>query len=144
MYWCSIDKEYIQFLKTIDTRIPDADYGKEHFKPFFAPLFEKNGLVYVSQISSAKPRHNKLKEDLDFFKIYDDKTKQIISVVNINFMFPVPKDKLTFVKYSEIDKYRKFKNSIEKKIVLERVSEQEKKENPFYQKWNQKKNGMER
>ncbi|KDE69541.1 type III toxin-antitoxin system ToxN/AbiQ family toxin, partial [Fusobacterium necrophorum] len=114
MYWCSIDKEYIQFLKTIDSRIPHAEYGKEYFKPFFAPLFERNGLVYVSQISSAKPRHNKLKEDLDFFKIYSDKTKKLISVVNINFMFPVPKNKITFVKYSEIDKYRKFENLIEK------------------------------
>ena len=54
MIWCTIDKDYISFLKKYDSRIPNIDYGNNGYKPFFSPLFEKDGLVYVTQISSKK------------------------------------------------------------------------------------------
>ena len=48
MIWCTINKEYISFLKNYDSRIPNIDYGNNGYKPFFSPLFEKDGLVYVT------------------------------------------------------------------------------------------------
>lgn len=54
MIWCTISKKYIDYLKKYDSRIPNVEYGIDKYKPFFSPLFEKNGLIYVSQVSSKK------------------------------------------------------------------------------------------
>lgn len=112
MNWCTIDVNYIEYLKTIEIRIPNIDYGEGKFKPFFKPLFIINDLVYVTQISSPKEKHKKLKENLDFKKIYRE--NNLIGVVNLNYMFPVPMDKIIDIEYKNIDKYKKFNNSIEK------------------------------
>ena len=102
MIWCSIDKDYISFLKNYDSRIPNIDYGNNGYKPFFSPLFEKDGLVYVTQVFSKKPRHLKMKESIDFVKIFDKTNKKLISVINLNYMFPVPKSEIIEVKYKNI------------------------------------------
>ena len=108
MIWCTIDKDYISFLKKYDSRIPNIDYGNNGYKPFFSPLFEKDGLVYVTQISSKKPRHLKMKESIDFVKIFNKTNKNLISVINLNYMFPVPKSEIIEVKYKNIDNFRTF------------------------------------
>lgn len=118
MKWCTIDSEYINYLKKVDGRVPNTEYGEYKFKPFFSPLFEKDGLVYVTQISSKKERHLKMKEQVDFIKIYDDKNNKLLGVVNLNFMFPVPKDKIINVTYKDIDKFRKFRSEKEKKNYI--------------------------
>ncbi|WP_340222033.1 type III toxin-antitoxin system ToxN/AbiQ family toxin [Fusobacterium nucleatum] len=114
MIWCTIDKDYISFLKKYDSRIPNIDYGNNGYKPFFSPLFEKDGLVYVTQISSKKPRHLKMKESIDFVKIFNKTNKNLISVVNLNYMFPVPKSEIIEVKYKNIDNFRTFSSLDEK------------------------------
>ena len=114
MIWCSIDKDYISFLKNYDSRIPNIDYGNNGCKPFFSPLFEKDGLVYVTQVSSKKPRHLKMKESIDFVKIFDKTNKKLISVINLNYMFPVPKSEIIEVKYKNIDNFRTFSSLDEK------------------------------
>lgn len=110
MIWCTISKKYIDYLKKYDSRIPDVDYGTDKYKPFFSPLFEKNGLIYVSQVSSKKERHLKMKESIDFIKIFDKENKNLLAVVNLNYMFPVPKNEIIEVKYKEIDNFRTFKD----------------------------------
>lgn len=114
MIWCTISKKYISFLKKYDSRIPNIDYGKNSYKPFFSPLFEKDGLVYVTQISSKKERHLKMKESIDFIKIFDKENKNLIAVINLNYMFPVPKSEIVEVKYKEIENFRSFKDFNEK------------------------------
>ena len=114
MIWCTIDKDYISFLKKYDSRIPNIDYGNNGYKPFFSPLFEKDGLVYVTQISSKKPRHLKMKESIDFVKIFNKTNKNLISVINLNYMFPVPKSEIIEVKYKNIDNFRTFSSLDEK------------------------------
>ena len=114
MIWCTINKEYISFLKNHDSRIPNIDYGNNGYKPFFSPLFEKDGLVYVTQVSSKKPRHLKMKESIDFVKIFDKTNKKLISVINLNYMFPVPKSEIIEVKYKNIDNFRTFSSLDEK------------------------------
>ena len=114
MIWCTIDKDYISFLKKYDSRIPNIDYGNNGYKPFFSPLFEKDGLVYVTQISSTKPRHLKMKESIDFVKIFNKTNKNLISVINLNYMFPVPKSEIIEVKYKNIDNFRTFSSLDEK------------------------------
>ncbi|EGQ79730.1 hypothetical protein HMPREF9094_1236, partial [Fusobacterium animalis ATCC 51191] len=52
----------------------------------------------MTQISSKKPRHLKMKESIDFVKIFDKTNKKLISVINLNYMFPVPKSEIIEVK----------------------------------------------
>lgn len=35
MKWCTIDTEYINYLKKFDERIPNTEYGEYKFKLFF-------------------------------------------------------------------------------------------------------------
>ena len=44
MIWCTIDKDYISFLKKYDSRIPNIDYGNNGYKPFLVLYLKKMGL----------------------------------------------------------------------------------------------------
>ncbi|MCO0806468.1 type III toxin-antitoxin system ToxN/AbiQ family toxin [Lactobacillus helveticus] len=62
MNWCSIDETYVNYLKSYESRIPYSDYGVNHFKPFFRPLFEiEPGIIFVGAISHPQDRHRKMK-----------------------------------------------------------------------------------
>ncbi|MGL6064389.1 MAG: hypothetical protein ACRC0S_04845 [Fusobacteriaceae bacterium] len=39
--WCTINDEYMNYLRNVENKIPQINYGEFGFKPFFAPLFEK-------------------------------------------------------------------------------------------------------
>lgn len=58
---------------------------------------------YFAPLSSYKPKHDKMKNSLDFIKIGN------YAVVNINNMFPVPKGEYTYVniKAVENEQYKK-------------------------------------
>lgn len=116
MKWCTIRKEYVEYLKRFDKRIPNVEYGEYKFKPFFSPLFEKDGLIYVTQVSSPKDRYLNLKEQIDFIKIFNN--KNLIAVINLNYMFPVPKDEIIYISYKDIGKYRKFTSEESKESYI--------------------------
>ena len=93
--WKIINEAYTDYLRNnFEARIPNTDYGIDKYKPFFGELFRIGNLVYVTQITSAKQRHYKLKESVDFYKIYSG--NKLISCVNLNYMFPVPDTELFF------------------------------------------------
>lgn len=113
MKWYTLDEQFLSYLRKYDTRIPKIDYGKNALKPFFGALFEINDLVYLTQVSHPQPRHLNMKESKDFYKLYD-KNNCLIGVVNLNYMFPIPKKYLIEVGYNNISNFRNFKNNIEK------------------------------
>lgn len=130
MDWCSIDKDYLNFLRDNgDERIPFSEYfspdGEKRFKPFFTPLFTVSDLVYTTQITSPKPRHYGMKDSQDFIKILKDEEDKknpddiLFGVVNLNYMFPVPKEFITTIKYGDIEKYRDFKDEKEKSEYID-------------------------
>ncbi|MDE7293017.1 MAG: type III toxin-antitoxin system ToxN/AbiQ family toxin [Oscillospiraceae bacterium] len=111
--WKILDEEYTDFLRNnYEPRIPYTDYGKDKYKPFFGELFRVGRLVYVTQVTSPKPRHYKMKNSLDFQKIYID--GRLISCVNLNYMFPVPDKELSDLEYSEIDSFVRFASEKDK------------------------------
>lgn len=117
MKWIIVDELYLDYLRNnYEPRIPKTDYGEDKFKPFFGILFEKDGLYYITQVSHAQPRHVKLKNSLDFYKVYTSVNKQekLTAVVNLNYMFPIPKGLVADLKYSEIEKQRSFLTAEEK------------------------------
>ncbi len=114
MKWITISEKYLSYLRTVESRIPQSDYGKKRFKPFFGVLFETEDCCYVTQVSSAKERHNKMKQNLDFYKLYDEKSNKLLAVVNLNYMFPVPKNEVMDLKYSQIHHCRDFDSDRQK------------------------------
>lgn len=114
MKWIVISEEYLSYLRAEEERIPKSDYGKYKFKPFFGVLFETDEFYYVTQVSSAKERHKKMKQNLDFFKLYDEKTNKLLAVVNLNYMFPVPKVEAVDLDYRRIEEYREFETERQK------------------------------
>lgn len=111
--WKIINNDYLDYLReNYESRIPRTEYGNDKLKPFFGELMRVGDLAYVTQVSSAKPRHNKIKANIDFQKIiHNDK---LIAVINLNYMFPVPASEMIDLEYGKIDEYVDFKNDIVK------------------------------
>lgn len=133
MNWCSINSDYLDSLRTEEIRIPYSEYtvdGQKRFKPFFTPLFTVLDLTYITQISSPKPRHEKMKDNLDFIKVYkkeEDKTDDTLDfygVINLNYMFPVPSKYIYELKNSNIDTVREFENEEDKSKYIDLLSKQ--------------------
>lgn len=120
MKWINVDEKYLDYLRAAERRIPRTDYGTDRYKPFFGVLFEVDDLYYVTQVSHAQPRHQSLKQQKDFYKIFDPKNpKRLIAVVNLNYMFPIPKEQTTPFEKKSIHTYRTFKSESEKSKYID-------------------------
>lgn len=122
--WIVIDETYLNYLRQYEQRIPYSNYGQDKFKPFFGVLFEKDDLAYVTQISHAQPRHQNMKNSPDFLKIYlPDRNQQnqgrLVAVVNLNYMFPVPKHMVNTLEYKDIESHRTFTSELEKSQYID-------------------------
>jgi len=133
MNWCSIDSDYLDTLRGVEHRIPYSEYtvdGHKRFKPFFTPLFTVLDLTYITQISSPKTRHDNMKDNLDFVKVYkkeEDKTNDSLDfygVINLNYMFPVPSKYIYELKKSNIDTVREFESEEDKSKYIDLLSKQ--------------------
>lgn len=115
MDWINVDEDYLDYLREIEPRIPKTDYGDDKYKPFFGVLFEENGLYYITQVSHPQKRHIKMKQQKDFYKLYDPNIKnRLIAVVNLNYMFPIPKNCTYEFKKKDIHLYRTFESEQQK------------------------------
>ncbi len=120
MRWINVSGEYLDYLRETEGRIPRTDYGTDRYKPFFGVLFEVGDLYYVTQVSHAQTRHQKLKQQKDFYKIFDPKNpKRLIAVINLNYMFPIPKEQTTPFEKKNIHTYRTFKSEMEKSKYID-------------------------
>jgi len=106
MNWYVIDKEYVEYLHGFDDKVEHISYG-ERLKPYIGILLHINNFSYYVPVSSAKPKHDKIKEDIDIFKI-KEKSRKILGVLNINNMVPVLDEYVIKLDYEKIDMYRKF------------------------------------
>ena len=119
MEWLVVKEDYLKHLRDIESRIPFSDYGSTKYKPFFGILFETDEFYYITQISHAQPRHYKMNNGKDFKKIYDPKDNRLLAVVNLNYMFPIPKSLKTIFKYKDIEKHRTFASEKEKSKYID-------------------------
>lgn len=97
----------------IDSRVGYVEYG-ERLKLHVGVLLSIGEFQYYVPISSAKPKHQKMSNSLDFHKLQDETTGCLYAVLNINNMIPVPHDCLIQLKYNQVGIFRKFKNEKEK------------------------------
>ena len=122
--WVVVEEKYLDYLRAEEGRIPYSDYGVNKFKPFFGVLFERNGFVYVTQVSHAQARHQHLKNSLDFHKIFipaqtPSGKDRLVAVVNLNYMFPVPKSEYAVLAYGDIKNHRNFADAKEESKYID-------------------------
>ncbi|MEG2684723.1 MAG: type III toxin-antitoxin system ToxN/AbiQ family toxin [Erysipelotrichaceae bacterium] len=123
MIFVKIKKPYIDYLRSIESRIPKQDYGINSYKPFYIiNLSDKSEVLYISQLTSIKDRHNKMKDTIDFKKLFDARNGKTLGATNLNYMFPILEDYLERMNYKDIlliikDKLKTKTLFIEKRII---------------------------
>ena len=113
MDWYVIDKNYIKYLTQFDSRVGYVEYGNR-LKLHVGILLTINEFHYYVPISSPKPKHQKMSNNLDFHKLQDETTGYLYTVLNMNNMIPVPDHCLTQLKYNQIENFRSFNSEKEK------------------------------
>lgn len=113
MNWYVVDKDYIRYLIQFDSNVGYAEYG-EKLKLHVGILLAVNGYHYYVPISSAKPKHQRMSNSLDFHKIQDMGSGFLYAVLNLNNMIPVPDSCITQLKYNQIEQFRFFNSEKEK------------------------------
>ncbi|KUO52307.1 MAG: hypothetical protein APF76_04540 [Desulfitibacter sp. BRH_c19] len=78
-----IEDDYIEFLRRYDNI--NVKYNKNSKRPYVGVVLVVNGIKYFAPLASPRPKHNKMKNSLDFIKI--DKGKY--GVINLNNMLPI-------------------------------------------------------
>lgn len=115
MKWINVNEKYLDYLRETEARIPRTNYGEDRYKPFFGILFEISDLYYITQVSHPQPRHHAMKQQKDFYKIFDPKNpERLIAIINLNYMFPIPKSETSPFEKKNIHTYRTFKSEKEK------------------------------
>lgn len=114
MDWLVVTEDYLKHLRKVVKRIPFSEYGVKKYKPFFGILFETEDFYYITQISHPQERHYDMKNGKDFKKVYNIKDNRLLAVINLNYMFPIPKSLKTVLKYKDIDMYREFDSEEER------------------------------
>lgn len=79
-----VDPAYSNFLRQSDPCIPYTS-GQKATRPFVGIVLTINGLNYYAPLSSPKPKHINMKNQVDFLKI----NKGYWGVINFNNMIPV-------------------------------------------------------
>lgn len=113
MNWYVVDKDYIQYLIQFDPRVGYVEYG-EKIKLHVGILLIVNDYRYYVPISSAKSKHHRMSNSLDFHKVQDLNNGYLYAVLNLNNMIPVPDVCVTQLKYNTVNQFRSFKNEKEK------------------------------
>ncbi len=120
MKWINVDENYLNYLRSVENRIPKTDYGSDKYKPFFGVLFETDNLYYVTQVSHPQKRHQKMTQQKDFYKLYDpDNPTRLIAVINLNYMFSIPKEYTHDFEKKKIDTYRIFESEMAKSKYID-------------------------
>ena len=113
--WYVVDKEYVNYLREFDDKVENINYNKK-LKPYIGILITIDELDYYVPISSAKEKHYKIKEGIEFIKIKQD--DKILGVLNLNNMIPISNDNVKELEYKDIEQYRNFTNDREKSLYI--------------------------
>ena len=81
----TVRPEYCDFLRQKDPCVPYTMDAKS-IRPFIGILFTVNGFHYYAPLTSPKPKHIHMKNQVDFMKIRNGELRAI----NFNNMIPVP------------------------------------------------------
>lgn len=88
----TVDSAYCDFLRKSDPCVPYTMDAKSN-RPFVGIVFIMNEFHYYAPLTSPKPKHLHMKNQIDFMKINHGKW----GAINLNNMLPVSLDNLTKV-----------------------------------------------
>lgn len=108
-----VDKTYISELQKIDGLVGKNEYGDGAMKFYLGIVLMVNDMNYFVPISSPKVKHYSMSDNTDFIKIHDLDTNELLCVLNINNMIPVPTKCLIKLRYDKLKNYRNFSSEIE-------------------------------
>lgn len=91
-----VSTEYCDYLRKFDDKIAYNNNNKE-LRPFIGILFQINEYEYFAPLSSPKPKHQKMKNTIDFFKIKNGE----LGAVNFNNMIPVCQNNYVLINLKE-------------------------------------------
>lgn len=92
-----INPAYVDFLVPFAPHLfHNKKAGQNNERKYIGIIMNVNEIKYFAPLSSYKPKHDKMKNGLDFIKLGN------YAVVNINNMFPVPEGEYTYVNIKEI------------------------------------------
>ena len=103
-----LDEKYCDYLRKFDNKVP-YNFAKKKLRPFVGVLFEVDKFKYFAPLSSPKPKHLKIRSNLDFLKIEGGK----LGAINFNNMIPVTDKNII-----HIDLNKKVKNINEEKYLI--------------------------
>ena len=87
-----INSNYCDYLRNFDKKVP-YNFKSKSSRPFIGVLFEVNGCKYFAPLSSPKPKHLKIIDNIDFLRL--DKGK--LGAINFNNMIPVKNNNIDFI-----------------------------------------------
>ena len=108
----TVNSDYRDYLRQFDKCVPYTMQQKST-RPFLGVLIEVNGHTYYAPLSSPKPKHQKMKNQLDFIKI----NQGYWGAINLNNMIPIMPELATKVNPNELtrnydnEKYRNLLNN---------------------------------
>lgn len=112
----TVDTCYCDYLRKSDPRVPYTMDCKEN-RPFIGIVFSVNGFHYYAPLTSPKPKHLHMKNQIDFIKIQGGEW----GAINLNNMIPVHPYSLTKVemRISETDSSsdRAYKNLLSNQLT---------------------------
>ena len=79
-----VNSYYCDYLRKFDNKVSYNKYQKE-LRPFIGVLFKIKNMEYFAPLTSPKPKHLKMKNNIDFLKIDGGK----LGAINFNNMIPV-------------------------------------------------------
>ncbi len=105
----TVDVNYCDYMRSGEPRII-YNNGAKLGRPFVGLVFDLNGISYYAPLTSPKPKHEKMKNNLDFLKIAGGQ----YGAINFNNMMPIHPNCLTKVeitiKSTDSLKTKKYKN----------------------------------
>ena len=81
----TVDPDYCSFIRLSDPLVPH-NMGHKAKRPFLGIVLTINDFSYYAPLTSPKPKHIKMKDQIDFIKINDGHW----GAINLNNMIPVP------------------------------------------------------
>ncbi|MCM1047302.1 MAG: type III toxin-antitoxin system ToxN/AbiQ family toxin [Clostridiales bacterium] len=104
MKFYEVDSRYVDYLLPFVPHLfRNKQQGQQNERKYIGVVLKIDSMEYFAPLSSYKPKHEKMKEGLDFVKVGN------YAVININNMFPVPEGCYSYVDFNrERDwKYKK-------------------------------------
>lgn len=92
-----IDADYIEYLLPYASHLfHNSKTSQANTRKYIGIVLKVNGFDYFAPLTSFKPKHEKMKDGLDFIKI------KRYAVLNLNNMFPAPIEVCNYIDFSEV------------------------------------------